>query len=746
MAELPGEASPDREPDPALQSGLSPAARTAQQSGPEPGSGPVEQQEPSAQSGTPAKADEAADEDAEDDLVRSAADLADRIRVRRRMRLAGLEDLGAAWFGGATRFGGPASFGGHAAARDVNLHFYSAAAQLRTLLQTGSIDPARLRRVQSVHVAGPRYAAAERKLREQRLVVLRGAEGFGKRTTALFMLSELADGEVHAISIGHALRVPSDLDLKENVGYLAEIPEAGELTYTRLATFSAELSERDAYLVIVAPADTAVDADTNEYFVVDHEPPDYREVIRRHLELDANHGRQAERLMHSLHAVPFVASPGAAADLARGLLEIVRAGRGANDLDPLFAGMRRRQARRLLSTGQAEKPRERVKLLCRRSALVSIAVFTGLPHADVVVAAEKLAIRFIATEFPKSKGREVFIRWREHILAERDLTIDESEFQGPWGSTPTQRLHFRDPQLHLAVLEELWEHYDTARSPLLAWLRDLAVGSRDEAVRVRAAQVIGRLATRDFDHICHQLILVWAGSISVRAREAAATALEAVATSLAPQVWKLLADWCKDGNRLRQQTAILALGTGISEHDPDEALARLEQLAPRDAGRQGHGMGEAVRYSMTELFSGPHQAIVVRALHSWSRRSSPRLKAVALRCVPPLAHMVDDSGRPLLLLAWPGRSALQAEIAALVAGALETPDTRQETWTALEKLATAVVDDPQLTEALGTLLADLQRGSGIARNQLTFYLRLWAHRHPELTSGSGLREADHDGH
>ncbi|MGI8447909.1 MAG: hypothetical protein ACR2MP_12165 [Streptosporangiaceae bacterium] len=677
------------------------------------------------------------DAEAEDDAVLGAEDLAESISARRRMRQAGLESLGGTWFGG------PASFGGHAAARDVNIYYSTAR---RTIPETGPIGRERLRRVRAVHVPSPSCAVAERVLCEERLVVLRGADGSGKRTTALFMLSKLVgDDDVHAISPELVLGSPDGFGLREHIGYLAECLAPAELPYTRLAALSAELRQRDAYLLFTVPADAPFDVNTAGNFVVDHEPPDCREVLRRHLCLDTDHAHEADRLLQHDPTLACATSPGAAAELATNLLAIVRDDRPIGELDSVLVDMRRQRARHLLRTNRPTEPRERVELLCRRAALVSIAVFIGLPYADAVAAAEALATKFIAIEFPKLRGREIFILRREHLLAEPDIMIEESGLPGRWGRAITQHLRFRDPEFHVAVLEEVWEYYDTARSPLLLWLRELAVSSRDEAVRVRAAQVIGRLAVRDFGHVCHRVLIEWSDSVNSKSREAAATALEAVAVSMSPQVWTLLAEWCKDGNQNRQRTAVLALGTGISEHDPVETLARLRQLALRNTGRSAQTMGEAVRHSVTELISGPHQAAVVCALRAWTEDADPRLCAVARRSVPPLAHVVDDFGRPLLLLALSGRPALRADIVALVTAALEEPDTRRETWTALEKLATGAAHYPALTDALGTLLADLRRASMTAASQLAFYLRLWAYRHSELTSGppATIREADH---
>ena len=367
---------------------------------------------------------------------------------------------------------------------------------------------------------------------------------------------------------------------------------------------------------------------------------------------------------------------------------------------------------------------------------MSVAVFTGLPYADAVAAAETLAATFIAIEFPRhdDAGRELFIPWSELLAAEPDISIDEADLRGRWGPATTQQLRFRDPELHVAILEEVWEHYSSARSPLLDWLRYLATSQRDEAVRVRAAQVIGRLATRDFDHVCHRVILDWADSINTRAREAAAIALEAAMVSMAPHIWELLSEWCSEGNVHLQRTAVLAFGTTIGEREPSKGLDRLRQVALRGSGRSAELTNEAVRRSVTELFSGPHPQAVLQALRAWVEDADARLVALARRCVPPLAHMADDSGRPSLLVAVADSPALRADVAALFAAVLKQPKTRKEAWTALEKLVTAAMPHPSLIDALGELLAGLTRLSPIAATQMLFYLRLWARRHPGLAA------------
>jgi hypothetical protein len=706
--------------------GRQPAAETEPKATPD----PLSAAEPPGEPDSPAAVD---DDDASDAVsegipVPTAAELTESVKARRQMRQAGLESLKGTWFGSTARFGGPTSFGGHAAARDVNIYYRPAE---RSMSETGPIDPELLAQISSVHVCSRSYAGAERLLRKDRLVVLRGPDGSGKRATGLVLLHELAGCDVNALGADTVLGSPDDSGLQTGAGYLAELPAAADLPYPRLATWAAELERSGTYLVITTPAG----ADAADRFVVDHDPPDCREVVLRYLRADRVHGAEAERLLvNDPAAIACATSPGAAAEFATRVLAIVADRRPVSDLAPLVVAIRRQCARFLLRSDRPQGTRDRVGLLCRRAVLVSSAVFTGLPFADAMAAAELLATRFIAIEFPdpREAGRDVFARWGEQLGREPGIIIEESTVAGRWGDAPTAQLRFRDPDLHLAMLEELWERYDAVRSPLLHWLTELAVHSPDEALRVRAAQIIGRLAMRDFGHVCHRLILDLANSISPRAWEAAATALEAAAFDSRPQVVRLLAEWCKEGNQHRQRTAILALGTTIGEHDTDWTLSQFRNLALRATGRAAQPIGEAVRRSVTELLSGPHQAIVVRTLRQWARHADPRLSGVARRCVPPLAHVTDDSARPLVLLALPASPALGDDVVALLAAALAAADTRQETWTALEQLVTAAAPYPAMTDSLGKLLADLSRVSPTAADQLFFYLRLWGHRYPGL--------------
>ena len=107
--------------------------------------------------------------------------------------------------------------------------------------------------------------------------------------------------------------------------------------------------------------------------------------------------------------------------------------------------------------------------------------------------------------------------------------------------------------------------------------------------------------------------------------------------------------------------------------------------------------------------------------------------------------MTDDSDRPSFLAALSANPALRADAVSLFAAALSDSETRQETWQALERLTSAATETQQV-DALGELLHDLCLQPGVAREQVIFYLRLWALRNSKRTAviGDAQRRSTHE--
>lgn len=687
--------------------------------------------------------------------VQSAAELGASASTRRRLRKAGQDSLGGTWFEAAARFSGPASFGsGQAvggnvstAGRDVNTYYFGGSAERHNNPDTGPIAPALLAGIRETYVPGDSYAAAERVLRASRIVIIRGAGGTGKRTSALRLLAELADDDVHELGVSVVLGSPRDVELREGAGYLAEGEAGSVFAYHRMAAWAASLSELNAYLIITVPSSASVGTNVADYFLIEHIPPDRRAVARSHLGAGLMHTDERDRLLERADVqrhLACVVSPGSAAALAS-TLAFVRGEDIEQDLATFAHVLHRNQARRMLGTERPAAQRDRVDLLYRRAGIIAIGVFAELPYTEAMAAAETLAKAFITLEFPllSGHGRELFIRWPDILVSEPGISIEETELPIRWGTTAVRHVRFVDPHLHGAVLEEIWEHYDPVRSPLLDWLADLALRAPDEAVRVRAAQVIGRYAIRDFGHVCHRQIAEWASSVNERHREAAATALEAAAAGRYEDVLDLINHWCDGGNQHRQRTAIIALGTRIGDQDPRQTLNQLRRLTQRGSGNSGRSVAEAVRRSLIDLMSGPHLQHVVDALAQWvGDDKDARLSSLARRCVPTLAHVSDNDQHPAFLTALATTPSLRTAAVLLFTKALSDSETKHETWDALERLAVEAAQEPGQINVLGDLLHGLSLQSPIGSGQIIFYLRLWALRNEELLTATGAARAD----
>jgi hypothetical protein len=689
-------------------------------------------------------------EQEESEAALSPGELAASIQERSQIRRSGLESLaGTALFGEQASFSGPASISGHAAGHDVNI-FYGGSA--RALLRAGPVGQRRLNQVREVHVAGANYSRAMTILSEQHLLVLVGAARSGRRTTALHMLTDLTGEQVHVID---AQIVDTAMDLPEGgngFGYFAEITtrlDTLELTHTQLAALGAKLRQQNAHLILIASRELTIETDAGQQFAVEHRTPDSWEVLLKHVQQNPSQARLALSLLETplvRAACKSILSPGSAAELATKVLSVSQANGSADEVLAYFSDVRRQQIRHILLSDTGGDEAARVETLCRRALLVSLAVFTDMSYVDATTAAEALAARFISREFPDGRGYEVFTR-REYLRSQMDFELTDDHVIRRWGKAATQRAAFRDPELRTAVLDELWHEYDRSLTLLLEWLRDLAVNAPAPEVRVRSAQVIGTLAVREFAFFCDQVLLGWAMSPNRWAREAAATSLEtiAVAGKMNGQISNLLTEWCRHGTLRMQQTAVLALGTRISESALAETLDNLRQLALRSNGRNSGPMRAAVRDAVSELYSGRGRRDVILTLFKWAGATGPATRRLARQCMAPLIHFSDNSGRPSLLQACADAPDLSEPVGVAVASLLDEPETpaekvaRRDAWETLEHWVRTADQHHELLTPLAEVLTALRATSASIDDQLRFYLSLWAFRHSGV-AGTELPE------
>jgi hypothetical protein len=366
--------------------------------------------------------------------------------------------------------------------------------------------------------------------------------------------------------------------------------------------------------------------------VIEHEPPGCGDVLTAHLrDLLREGGSRADPdlVLHRAGRYPAVTTaraaarhPWDAAAIARAVATWELDGTESAGAGPAVNAHRQRQVRRrardlLQLTDPSEAPRAQAFLL-------SGAVLDGEALSDVVAAAHLLSDRLTLRQRPdREPRRRVFRdplhRWLHHV----DIVDADRRPQ----------IRLREPTVAGALLDLVWNEYDEAREPLLAWLRDLC-RSREETVRVRAALAVGRLASLDFDHLRNRVLDMWGASADVRDQRAAAWALEGVVLegTARTQALELVGTWSRSGAPRKIAVAVRAYGTRIGRHHFDQAAAGLRAAARYPALRT------PVALALEEIYAAGARREVLTLLDQWSR-SADRVRRIAAECFRNIADL-----------------------------------------------------------------------------------------------------------
>lgn len=652
----------------------------------------------------------------------------DRIRS---LRAAGLDSLRPTF-----AFSGATSFGGYAAERDININVGTAARPSAM----GPVPAVVLADLRACHVPGPEYDEARQRLLSTRVLVLRGAEGSGRRTTSLALLRNLVDGQIYDLGAYHDLESLSSDDRHGQCGYLLDsIPgsKVGKLTLSSLASAEHWLKRQNSYLVITVDDRTGAQYDDLERYLVDHQAPDPRQVLHSHLlrlctELPDPLPEWLDDLRLT-EQVGTVRQPSALVNLAVALVNAVKdEGSLENALEYWVRGRAVGEAQRLLRGTQQVDPELRpTEQLQRCAFLVALAVFNDAPYLPVAAAAELLAQALTAAAYPKgTPHRQIFALRRASCLTWLQGTVERRPRNDLWGQQRTERIRLCNPDLPSALLDELWHEYDAVRTPILRWLQELSV-SRNLEIRVRAAQAVGKLATDNFDYVCQEVIVEWAGSHWPRQRYAAAWALEAAVRTgdVEDRVRRLLRYWCRAGSRCRKLTAVATYGTGIGADRPEEALRSLHHLARADDPE----MTTIACRSVVELFLGGQSAQVLDTLQNWLADADGTARRFSIVSFVQLAYQGDDSGWPVLLPLCGEHHPRVGLMTKFWRCGLSDDYSRADAWEALWLWCRIADLYVQLREPLEYLIGTIGSADNDLRKRLDWYLKFWAN-HPRLPS------------
>jgi hypothetical protein len=629
------------------------------------------------------------------------------------------------------------------AGRDINYYV-----GLGTQRARGPISIAELTRAARLHVTAPADAQFTERLREDRVVFLRGGVGTGRRSSAVVVLDRLTGSSRDAsrVTVLEAASGLADLPERLEAGS-GQLLDASEENWVESITEAQVAAAREAlkesgFLVILVDGDTVRSLPGT---VVDHALPDLGQVavfhLAGHLSPAGTPDRTAARALidqarrmdeatdrwyQEITTGP-TAGPAEAALFAEAIWtwhERPGGHRAARPPVEEFRGRHRyRQAAELLRRGDGtDSP-------LRQSYAISAAVLDGLAVSEVVEGAGTLSTLLAEVEHPGAPGhREIFAqplaRWLRHVEMV-SLPAEGGNRGGTVVKMPSR-------ELSRILIEIAWRNYDAARQPVLAWLMRLCEEHPDDRVRIRAVQALAFIAQHDYALIKTRVLEEWSTSGRPVEHLAAAWLLEAMMLegAVAGKVKELLRRWSRSGDPLKRAVAVRAYGTAIAKKAPQDAIQGVRfsaadpllSVLPELALQEMYLLG-LTRQVMAELTLWMRGFPMMRLRSGRTLVRIAKMRRIVKGDPPPyfdllyrLAYAPDEAGIGL------------PQVAALWHMACRYESSRSAAWQTLGRWAQSCRDHPGLRDTFGQLVDEFEKAADTDefKARLGIYRRRWA--------------------
>ncbi|MFE3050523.1 hypothetical protein ACFXIY_26130 [Streptomyces albidoflavus] len=480
-----------------------------------------------------------------------------------------------------------------------------------------------------------RYDELRARLAADRVLVVRGRPGTGRRTAVLRMLvQEGPEGcEVHALDPGmepadFANHVTADqAHLVIDPANVESGAPGGTLLDVHLNAVRQRLGRKGLFVVVAGTGATVEDAEVHDWV-----PPAPIDVVRAHLtSAFRNMGAsprgispadEVQRLLDLSASVQYLSSNPSAresAGFARLLVEHAAGRRGEDDLLDYGHESVERMVGGLFGNGSPPPGQEPLR---DRAFLMALAVFDGSPFPLVAELGDRLHQLLSAVEEPSARpGQAVFGSSPGERLAWARAGEYDDEIESAWGRLPERVVAFHNGLQWSVVLRHVWTHHPAVRTPMCAWLRTLSKDRRT-VVRLRAAVAAGVLVAADFTYGFDAFVRPWGGSAVAMERQLAAWALYTAAEhGRESAVRRLLSTWSGRQDPAQRWTvartyALLGGATALS--------------ALRDVGRMAVTMRErddvlltALEQTVEALLQSPAAAAVLEQLLWWHEEPGP---------------------------------------------------------------------------------------------------------------------------
>ncbi|MFH8488012.1 hypothetical protein [Streptomyces longisporoflavus] len=489
---------------------------------------------------------------------------------------------------------------------------------------SGEIPRERLDTLAEVFVEGPAFALALRRLREERVLVLRGAHATGRSAAALMLLHHLGVPAVRALQPETS---PAALagQLAHGGGHvLCDMPLSRNkpLRETHLYAARDQLKKTGGHLVITV--------ENSPHLLgvapVGWEAPGAADVLRAHLSARLPATADAERLLALEPVREFLEHghrrPAEAVDLATGLAAYDGTEQALDRLRGFSLASVEKQCRDWLSDPALG--------LRDKAFLISLALFDQAPYVLAAEFADTLFVHFQRLQHPEQPPEIPVFGPAPTDRLDLARAVGELRSEATdWGPVPQYVAYFSEGRMPGTLLTEVWTGHPSTRPALVAWLKQMARDGRP-LVRTRAAAATALLAAADLPSTVALLVDGWSVSPSFGPRVTAANTLTLAHLSGAPVIPQLLAQWCTDRHWARRWTAIRAFAL-LAPLRPDLAGPALDALSSRaraesSSEAERHNLIESTALLLSAGSRGEMLAELVRLLHL----DTPAVRALAL--------------------------------------------------------------------------------------------------------------------
>ncbi|WP_328977824.1 hypothetical protein [Streptomyces canus] len=418
------------------------------------------------------------------------------------------------------------------------------------------------------------FEALVARLRTERVIVLAGPHFTGRRTAALMLLHRLEASPVRILvrdtSPAELVRRLGDKEHRAKGYVLCDLTTRRDepLREPHLLAARDQLAKEDAYLVITVGPTAALE----DIVPVAWEPPGADVVLEAHLR-ELTDETTTRRLLALPAVTEFLGRRHQLREVAAFARQLKKYAHGEVD----EAEMARFSLYSLESQVQEwfEEDEERVPLR-DKAFLVALASFDGGPYA-LTAELSDLLYEFLQKTENSGLHPQVPV-FGTHIGKRLQLArarLYQEQENTEWGPVLQSKAAFLDDRVSLVLLREVWTGHPSARPALVRWLQRLTDDGRP-LVRTRAASTVAVLAYTDLPSTMALIVEPWADAPLFRRRLVAVNALTLAHLLDAPNIPRILDDWCGlEAEEVgRRWVAIRAYGL-IGAEQPKRTLTAL---------------------------------------------------------------------------------------------------------------------------------------------------------------------------